>query len=282
VEENKKLAGNRYNFSEQRKRAELEKLLEQLEIAVEHSKKGEVEEAEAIRLNLIEDLKKKLEHSENRGYKLNKHVDFDRSVLPDKGCLLGENDLVVLRAASEQDYENYMKVSYECSSMKSAYKDDEFKQDLWNSFLEKKAANYSIFDKKTDAYIGYCGIKDLSEDRWEIAIELLKKFQGKSYGYHALVVMLDSFVRLTGEVVYRSRVDPDNYASQGLMKKIGAQPDGISEMFIHGEDLEKFQEENKNLITDRIIDVAEEFCVDPIDLIGHVLEYRIEWRRFCE
>jgi hypothetical protein len=52
--------------------------------------------------------------------------------------------------------------------------------------------------------------------------------------------------------------------------------DGISEMFLHGKELEKFQEENKNLITDRIIEVAEKFCVEPIDLIGHVLEYRIE------
>jgi RimJ/RimL family protein N-acetyltransferase len=116
-------------------------------------------------------------------------------------------------------------------------------------------------------------------DRWEIAIELLKKFQGKGYGYHALVIMLDAFVNLTGEKVYRSRVDPDNYASQGLMKKIGAQPDGLSEMFIHGEELERYQEENKNLITDRLIEVAEDFCCDPIDLIGHVLEYRIEWGR---
>jgi hypothetical protein len=63
------------------------------------------------------------------------------------------------------------------------------------------------------------------------------------------------------------------------MKKIGAQPDGLSEMFIHGEELERYQEENKNLITDRLIEVAEDFCCDPIDLIGHVLEYRIEWGR---
>jgi hypothetical protein len=50
-------------------------------------------------------------------------------------------------------------------------------------------------------------------------------------------------------------------------------------MFIHGEELERYQEENKNLITDRLIEVAEDFCCDPIDLIGHVLEYRIEWGR---
>jgi RimJ/RimL family protein N-acetyltransferase len=90
--------------------------------------------------------------------------------------------------------------------------------------------------------------------------------------------MLDSLSGLTGKEIYRSRVDSDNFASQGLMRKIGAQPNGISEFLLHGELLEKFQEENKNLITDKIVEVAEEFGVEPIDLIGHVLEYRVEWR----
>lgn len=285
MDEEKKLAGKRYSFSEQRNRAELEAVLEQLTKAQECLKRGEKEESEAIRLKLIADLENKIEQGENRKNsenRLKKHSDFDRSVLPDKGCVLGEDDVVILYAISEKDYENYMKVSFECSSMKGAFKDDEFKKGLWDNSLGENAAIYSIFDQETGEYIGYCGIKNLSEDRWEIAIELLKNFQGKGYGYHALVILLDLFVSLTGEKVYRSRVDPDNYASQGLMKKIGAQPDGISEMIIHGEELERYQEENKDLITDKLVEVAEEFCVEPIDLIGHVLEYRIEWRRLGE
>lgn len=277
--EDKKLVGERYKFTDQREKAVLEDVLTKLEKAVEYSNTGKKDEAEAIRQGLINSLNAKLEqHEKNRGA-IKNHADFDRSVLPKKGCNLGKNDKVVLRAASEQDYENYMAVSYECSAMRSAFKDDEFKNDLWESFITDDAANYSILDKISGKYIGYCGIKDLSRDRWEIAIELLEKFRGKNYGYNALVVMLDSLSNLTGEVIYRTRVDADNYASQGLMKKIGARPDGISEMFIHGAELERFQEENKNLIDDRIKEVAKEFCVDPIDLIGHVLEYRIEWKK---
>ena len=48
-------------------------------------------------------------------------------------------------------------------------------------------------------------------------------------------------------------------------------------MFIHGEDLSKFQEENKDLIDDKLRKLAKEFHVAPIDLIGHVLEFRIDW-----
>lgn len=62
------------------------------------------------------------------------------------------------------------------------------------------------------------------------------------------------------------------------MKKPGAIPKGISEMFIHGEDLRKFQEENKNLIDDKLRKLAKEFHVAPIDLKGHVLAFRIDWK----
>lgn len=71
--------------------------------------------------------------------------------------------------------------------------------------------------------------------------------------------MLNALTALTGKTSYRSRVDSDNYASQNIMREIGAKPNGISEVFIHGEDLQKFQ-------------------VAPIDLIGHVLEFCIEWK----
>lgn len=118
----------------------------------------------------------------------------------------------------------------------------------------------------------------MSAENWELVIELLKKYRHQGYGYHALVVMLNALMQRTGKTVYRSRVDSDNYASQNLMKKLGARPNGISEMFIHGEDLRKFQEENKDLIDDKLRKLAKEFHVALIDLIGHVLEFRIDWK----
>ena len=110
----------------------------------------------------------------------------------------------------------------------------------------------------------------------ELVIELLKKYRNRGYGYHALVEMLNALTALTGKTIYRSRADSDNYASQNLKKKLGAKPNGISEMFIHGEDLQKFQEENKDLIDDKIRKLAKGFQVAPLDLIGHILEFRIE------
>jgi RimJ/RimL family protein N-acetyltransferase len=232
----------------------------------------------AIRQEIIDSLQDKIERYERDiSCTAQQYTNFDRSVLPEKSCILNENDKIELRAVSEQDFENFMAVSYENSAMKSAFKDDVFKMDMWETHIAENTANYSIFDKTSGEYVGYCGIKNLTQDNWEIAIELLKKFQGKGYGYNALVLMFNALENLTGVSVYRSRVDSDNYASQGLMKKLGARPNGIGEMFLHGDELIRFQEENKDLIDDRIIGIANEFGVEPIDLLGHVLEYRIEW-----
>ncbi len=62
----------------------------------------------------------------------------------------------------------------------------------------------------------------------ELVIELLKKHRHQGYGYHALVAMLNALTELTGKIIYKSKVDSDNYVSQNLRKKLGAKPNGIS------------------------------------------------------
>lgn len=43
---------------------------------------------------------------------------------------------------------------------------------------------------------------------------------------------MDQFFEITGEHVFRSRVEVDNYASQALHRKLGAVPNGMSEFLI--------------------------------------------------
>lgn len=206
------------------------------------------------------------------------NMDYDKNILLRRGQFLAENDKVIIRAVLEEDYEDYMEVSYECAIMRCAFKENASRRDLWESFLSDAATNFSVFDKVTGAYVGYCGVKKINLENWELVIELLERHRHQGYGYHALVAMLNALTALTGKTTYRSRVGSDNYASQNFMKKIGAKPNGIGEMFIYGEDLQKFQEENKDLINDKVRKLAKKFNVAPIDLIGHVLEFRIEWK----
>lgn len=273
----KNLTSKRYTISQLKTHEMCDSILEQLKKAISLKEEGLILESDAVMdmLSLeVEKIRTQFDEPEER----TKNIDFDKSILPGRGQLFAENDKVILRAISDEDYEDYMAVSYECAIMRSAFKEDAFRKDLWESFLSDTTANFSIFDKVSGEYVGYCGIKNINVENWELAIELLKKHRHQGYGYHALVAMLNALTILTGITTYRSRVDSDNYASQNLMKKLGAKPNGISEMFIHGEDLQKFQEENKDLIDDKVRKLAKEFHVAPIDLIGHVLEFRIDWK----
>lgn len=275
--EEKDLTSRRYTISQLKTHEMCDSILKQLEKAISLKEDGLILESDAVMNMLSLEVEKIMAQFDEPKEKID-NLNFDKSTLPRRGQLLAENDMVILRAISDEDYENYMKVSYECAIMRSAFKEDSFKKDLWESFISNTAANFSIIEKEAMEYVGYCGIKNVNVENWELVIELLKKYRHRGYGYHALVVMLNALTELTGKTTYRSRVDSDNYASQNLMKKLGAKPNGISEMFIHGEDLQKFQEENKDLIDDKLRKLAKEFHTAPIDLIGHVLEFRIEWK----
>lgn len=87
---------------------------------------------------------------------------------------------------------------------------------------------------------------------------------------------MDQFSEIKGEHVFRSRVEVDNYASQVLHRKLGAVPNGMSEFLLHGEEIIKYQNENQHLIDDNIRKLAADFGVEPIEILGHALEYKIE------
>lgn len=250
----------------------------QMKQAVELEKSGDKEATNII----VDDLKQMIKNMQAECHTTiphvkNIHENFDGECLPAPGCVLAQTEEILLRAFSDRDYEGYMGVAYECSCMKSAFKEEKFVKMLWESCMEEKAAYYAVIDKSSEAFVGYCAIKDLTALRWELAIELFEKFRNRGYGYRGVSLLFDELYRLTGRNVFRSRVDPDNYASQALMKRLGGVPDGISEMLLHGEELQKFQQENKDLIDENLSKVAQEFCVEPEDLLGRVLEYRIEW-----
>ena len=202
----------------------------------------------------------------------------NRMRLPKDGKILAENKNILLKAVSEDQKDYMISVSYECSFLKHEFENETYRKYLWEEFINEKVANYCIYDKKTKEFVGYCGIKDLTREIPELAIELLPKYRQHGYGFQALSLLMDEFSRITGEHVFRSRVEVDNYASQALHRKLGAIPNGISEFLLHGEEIIKYQKENQHLIDDDIRKLAADFEVEPIEILGHVLEYKIEWK----
>lgn len=201
---------------------------------------------------------------------------FDRSILPVNG-IFSENGNVRLKVIESNEKEKYMKVSEQCSISKTVF--EQVKDFLWQDFLSDNMFVCSIYDSNTNDYVGYCSIKELDSLEWEIAIELLEEYRNKKYGTAALNMFMDKLTELTGNRFYKYLVDIDNKPSQKLIRRVGGYPDDITEFTLYGDDLERFREENLDMINDDIREVAEEFCSAPEALIGMVLQYRVDRKR---
>ncbi len=272
-------------ISERKRKLQLEKsnelalhVLDVLDTINQLCKDGKNDEAEECRKELQRELQEDVERIKEETEKPVVNTEYKR-LLPTAGEILAENERIILRAFSENDRQNYLDVSKEHSYLKSYYSETHFLEELWNGCMSDSAAYFSISLSDYGTFIGYCAIKDISKDEWEIAIELDKKYIGQGYGYQALLLMFGSIYSLTGMSNFSSLVDADNYRSQALMKKLGGVPDGIREFLIHGEELEQFENDNLELIDDKLREVAHEFNVEPRKLLSHVLAYRFDISR---
>lgn len=197
----------------------------------------------------------------------------------EKGSILYSDDRVILRRVAEEDKIGFLEVEQEYTMIPNMFQKETFKEEIWDEHKSEPALMCSIINSETNEYLGYCGIKDTSLKRWEIAIEIHKCWCGKGIGYISVQGFLDAVTALTGVNEFRVRINSDNYASQGLFEKLGAVPNGISEFMIHGEAaLRECEEENLQYIDDRLIALGEKFHVDPRKLLSHVLEYKLYWK----
>lgn len=194
------------------------------------------------------------------------------------GDLFASDEKITLKVIDINERDKYISLSRETSPYLYDIKkiEEEAEKSTWKELIDKKALVCSIYDAKTDDFIGYCSIKNLKLKDWELAIEEFSEFHNKGYGTRALKLFIDRITEITGNRFYRIRINMENYASQHMVEKVGAYPNGISEWLLHGEFLEEYQEENKDSIDDKMREVADKFCMDPEDMLGYVLEYRID------
>lgn len=185
----------------------------------------------------------------------------------------------ILRPVDAADRAGFLRLKKEYSVIASSLAENETCCELlWKEHNEDKTLSLSIVRGGT--YVGYCGIKDLRQKPWEIAIELLPEWTRRGIGRTALTAMLDTIRERTGEAVFRVRIEPTNTASQKLFERLGAIPNGISPLWLHDpQELDRCEEENLRQIDDTLMTVAKKFGVEPRRLLSHVLEYRLPWSR---
>ncbi|MCI9596749.1 MAG: GNAT family N-acetyltransferase [Firmicutes bacterium] len=181
-----------------------------------------------------------------------------------------------LRPLTDADRTSYIELQKELSFSKELYNKESIVKNTWKDMLSENSRRFAVVDAETKAFCGYCGIKDIRKRMLEIEIELLERYQRKGIGYHALASMMKSIAAEYGTEAFMSRVEPDNYASQKLMEKLGGKPNGTRlDIRIEEEDAAAFEERYQSLIDDNIRMVAEKFQVEPQRLLTHVLLYRI-------
>ena len=190
-------------------------------------------------------------------------------------CIITENE-IILRKVQDSDKDIFIELQKENNIVKSMMKEEAYRNMLWNEHIEYKALMFSIV--VDNEYVGYCGIKNTTHEQWEIAIEILNKWKHKGIGYRAISVMLDEIKNRLNVSEFRVRIDTENYPSQRLFEKLGAEPNGISEFLLHEEaDIRRCEEENIHLLDERIQKLAKQFNVEPRKLLSHVLEYKLTW-----
>lgn len=190
-------------------------------------------------------------------------------------CIITENE-IILRKVQDSDKDIFIELQKENNIVKSMMKEEAYRNMLWNEHIEYKALMFSIV--VDNEYVGYCGIKNTTHEQWEIAIEILNKWKHKGIGYRAISVMLDEIKNRLNVSEFRVRIDAENYPSQRLFEKLGAEPNGISEFLLHEEaDIRRCEEENIHLLDERIQELAKQFNVEPRKLLSHVLEYKLMW-----
>ena len=137
----------------------------------------------------------------------------------DENGVLGENEKFLLRAIKEEEYQLFGQVLSEGKNNKEEYQTEDTLS-FYKEELNREDALYcAIIRKDEELFCGYVGIAELTEEPWEFAIELFKKYHRQGIGYAALTLFLDSVKERTGVCEFKSLVEGLNLASQKLMEK---------------------------------------------------------------
>lgn len=138
------------------------------------------------------------------------------------GDFIAENEMYLLRLISDLDKENYIITCRRTSGIPSAYLLPKFGQNMYDNASSENEINFSIVEKTTGSYCGYCNFRSLNEDKPEIGISLLPEYQRKGIGYQALSMIMRLAADRIGVHEFIARVYNDNTGSRRLMEKLGA------------------------------------------------------------
>lgn len=192
------------------------------------------------------------------------------------GIVVCPDASISLRDVYEGDREVFLSIQQENSPLKEMMKEQVCCDMAWKEHLGDKSLMLSI--EKDGTYIGYCGIKNMAQNPWEIAIEIQSDWTRNGIGPIVITAMLNAIKARLNITDFRVRIDPGNRSSQKMFERLGAIPNGISEYLVHDpEIIQQCEENNLHLIDEDTVALAKKFGVEPHKLLSHILEYTLNW-----
>ena len=182
---------------------------------------------------------------------------------------------IKLRPLDKSDIDNFIELQKEVF-LDGIDFDDVSVRTVFTDIFEGKEIKYAIIDNDTGTFYGCCGCKDLNKDKPELDIELFKRFHNRGIGTNAVLMLMSILSKQKKVSSFTATVEPDNYASQRLLQKLGATPAGIIiSIYISEKYIDKYETDNIGLINDNLRCIAEIFSVEPKTLLTHDLIFNI-------
>lgn len=175
--------------------------------------------------------------------------------------MYAENGDFILKRLCERDKENFMNLYLDTSSIPKAYEQSDFFEYTWEHSLNDDNLNLSLFAKGSDIYLGNLMLKNISANRPEIGIDIVREYRNRGIGYDAVKLLMSRAMEVSGRTDFEVRIYSDNEPSKRLFEKLGAieigQEDSefisamrAMEAAIGKEKMSQFTESYKDLFTD--------------------------------
>lgn len=109
-------------------------------------------------------------------------------------------------------------------------KSQDYINNIRKQYLENGIGRYAVILKETNQFIGWCGIKYITEPEnghvnfHEIGYRFIEEFWGKGFGYESAKAWLDyGFNTMNIKTIYAS-ANLENTGSRKILEKIGMHP----------------------------------------------------------
>ena len=194
--------------------------------------------------------------------------------------VLARTERLMLRRPIDEDVMGYIDAfGGPCPLLAHEYRrNEELRTDYWKGVKGEDSLYCSICAKENGEFMGYCAVERLKRLDSEIAINLLERFQARGFGPEAVLAFMETFRKVTGPVPFVAKIDPQNFGSQKMFRRLGFEPWGVDTLFIKDPDLlarlEEERIEELGGIPENLCSLAKEFDVEPRRLLSHVLVFR--------